>query len=187
MPTASRICGGGGAVAPAGGALTPRGRAEAGRLDLCVKRSAFSRRKSGASQTIVEIEDLRIFCSYTPADSNARNAKRPSSTEGDTFCHLAAKLAAGCFDVRVAEIAARSRCSPRVANARHVAMYLAHVVCGLSLASVGSGFKRDRSTVSYACRRVEDSRDDPAVDSMLAGLECSARIVLELESEKIAS
>jgi chromosomal replication initiation ATPase DnaA len=50
-------------------------------------------------------------------------------------------------------------------------MYLAHVVCGLSLTEVGTLFARDRTTVAHACSLVEDRRDDPELDGRLERLE----------------
>ena len=50
-------------------------------------------------------------------------------------------------------------------------MYLAHVVCGLSLTEVGALFARDRTTVAHACEVVEDRRDDPELDVRLEHLE----------------
>ena len=41
----------------------------------------------------------------------------------------------------------RSRCRWQTARARHLAMYLAHVVLGCSLAEIGIAFGRDRTTV----------------------------------------
>src|SRR5665811_1410920 len=61
--------------------------------------------------------------------------------------------------------------TPRAAFARQVAMYLAHVVCGLSLTEVGALFARDRTTVAHACEVVEDRRDDPQLDGRLDQLE----------------
>ncbi|MBA5779053.1 chromosomal replication initiator DnaA [Stappia sp. F7233] len=58
-----------------------------------------------------------------------------------------------------------------VAQARQVAMYLAHVVLGMSLTDVGRRFGRDRTTAAYACRLVEDKRDDPAFDLLTTSLE----------------
>lgn len=58
-----------------------------------------------------------------------------------------------------------------VAQARQVAMYLAHVVLGLSLTDVGRRFGRDRTTAAHACRLVEDWRDDPAFDALASTLE----------------
>lgn len=60
-----------------------------------------------------------------------------------------------------------SRCRADTARARQLAMYLAHVVKGISLTSIGAAFGRDRTTVSYACALIEDLRDDPAFDAEL--------------------
>ncbi|MDV3251581.1 chromosomal replication initiator DnaA [Devosia sp. BK] len=64
-----------------------------------------------------------------------------------------------------------SRCRAETARARQVAMYLAHVVKGVSLTAIGSAFGRDRTTVSYACGLIEDMRDDPGFDAELDRLE----------------
>jgi chromosomal replication initiation ATPase DnaA len=69
---------------------------------------------------------------------------------------------AAVFEVEVRDLDSETRGSPRAAFARQVAMYLAHVVCGLSLTEVGTLFARDRTTVSHACSVVEDRRDDPS-------------------------
>ena len=58
-----------------------------------------------------------------------------------------------------------------VALARQVAMYLAHVVCGMTLTDTGRLFGRDRSTVAHACGVIEDRRDDPLFDRGLDLLE----------------
>jgi chromosomal replication initiation ATPase DnaA len=78
---------------------------------------------------------------------------------------------AAVFEVEVDDLRAATRRSPRAAFARQVAMYLAHVVCGLSLTEVGSLFARDRTTVAHACGVVEDRRDDPELDGRLDHLE----------------
>jgi chromosomal replication initiation ATPase DnaA len=78
---------------------------------------------------------------------------------------------AAVFEVEVNDLRAPTRRSPRAAFARQVAMYLAHVVCGLSLTEVGTLFARDRTTVAHACGVVEDKRDDAELDGMLEQLE----------------
>ncbi len=78
---------------------------------------------------------------------------------------------AAVFEVDVRDLKSETRGSPRAAFARQVAMYLAHVVCGLSLTEVGTLFARDRTTVSHACSVVEDRRDDPELDGRLDHLE----------------
>lgn len=80
-------------------------------------------------------------------------------------------VVAAVFNVEIDDLRARTRRAPRVAFARQVAMYLAHVVCGLSLTEVGALFARDRTTVAHACGVVEDRRDDPELDGSLEHLE----------------
>jgi chromosomal replication initiation ATPase DnaA len=54
-----------------------------------------------------------------------------------------------------------------IASARQVAMYLAHVSCGMTLTEVGAMFGRDRTTVAHGCLKVEIRRDDPMFDRAL--------------------
>jgi len=69
----------------------------------------------------------------------------------------------------------------RIAFARQVAMYLAHVTFGLTLTTVGRAFGRDRTTVSHACALVEDARDNPEFDRTLELLEAIAKRLASLD------
>lgn len=75
------------------------------------------------------------------------------------------------FGVALSDLRGVTRGRAKVALARQVAMYLAHVVCGMSLTQVGRTFERDRTTVAHACGLVEDRRDDPCFDRILELLE----------------
>lgn len=75
------------------------------------------------------------------------------------------------FGVEISDLRAPTRSSPRAAFARQVAMYLAHVICGLSLTEIGALFQRDRTTVAHACGVVEDARDNPELDARIEHLE----------------
>lgn len=77
------------------------------------------------------------------------------------------------FEVEPNDLRAPTRRSPRAAFARQVAMYLAHVACGLTMTEVGVLFSRDRTTVAHACEVVEDRRDDPDLDARMERLECA--------------
>lgn len=59
-----------------------------------------------------------------------------------------------------AEVLSRRRCSHQVAQARQLAMYLVHTLLGRTYFDVGRLFGRDRTTVSHACARIEDLRED---------------------------
>jgi chromosomal replication initiation ATPase DnaA len=84
---------------------------------------------------------------------------------------------AAAFALPLGELVAPTRRSPYAAFARQSAMYLAHVVFGLSFTEIGRGFDRDRTTAAHACRLVEDRRDDPAVDSVMSSLESACAIL----------
>src|SRR5687768_8788584 len=58
-----------------------------------------------------------------------------------------------------------------VARGRQLAMYLCHVVLGLTLMEIGQAFGRDRTTVSHACGLIEDLRDDRRFDDDVTALE----------------
>lgn len=75
------------------------------------------------------------------------------------------------FGVKHCELLRATRGRARVALARQVAMYLAHVALRLSFTEVGELFGRDRTTVAHACQVVEDRRDDPVFDRVLELLE----------------
>jgi chromosomal replication initiation ATPase DnaA len=77
------------------------------------------------------------------------------------------------------EIVAASRNHAAAAHARQVAMYMAYVGYAWSLSRVATAFGRDRTTVSYACHRIEDMRDDPAFDAYLGDMETCLRAAPE--------
>lgn len=82
------------------------------------------------------------------------------------------------FGVDGGDLRRATRGRAKVARARQVAMYLAHVACGMSLTDVGRTFARDRTTVSHACGVIEDGRDDPTFDRVLELLEQVVRALL---------
>lgn len=58
-----------------------------------------------------------------------------------------------------------------VAHVQQIAMYVCHVALQLTMTDVARGFGRDRTTVGYACARVEDRRDDRAFDDLVGAVE----------------
>ncbi len=108
--------------------------------------------------------------SVGPAERRAVAAGRQ---DGESVCRFVEALACAAFGVRPGEFRAASRGRAPAAFARQTAMYLAHVTVGLSLAEVGRRFGRDRTTVAHACARVEDGREDPKLERILACLEAA--------------
>lgn len=83
------------------------------------------------------------------------------------------------FGIAGGDMRRSTRGRARVALARQVAMYLAHVGGGLSLTETGRLFERDRTTVSHACNVIEDRRDDPIFDRVLDLLEWAMPMLTE--------
>lgn len=65
-----------------------------------------------------------------------------------------------------------------IAFARQLAMYLAHVACGMNFTEAGALYDRHAKTAAHGCRVVEDRRDDPAFDRIVALLERTVRLAL---------
>ena len=74
------------------------------------------------------------------------------------------------------EISGSARRGRAAVRARHTSMYLIYVIFQWPLERVGAAFGRDRTTAGYACRQVEDMRDDPGFDAMLERLEACLRL-----------
>ncbi|PSM18521.1 chromosomal replication initiator DnaA [Nitratireductor sp. StC3] len=87
-------------------------------------------------------------------------------------------IAAAIFAVSSKELRRPGRTALAVARVRQIAMYVAHVVMGLSMSEVGRGFGRDRNTVLHACHLIEDMRDDEEFDAIVAMAERVARAAL---------
>lgn len=84
-------------------------------------------------------------------------------------------IAAALFAVSGRELRRHERTSHAVSRVRQIAMYAAHTSLGLTMKQVGKGFGRDRTTVLHACHLIEDMRDDPEFDRLVAVAE---RVVL---------
>lgn len=90
---------------------------------------------------------------------------------------LAQATVAHLYGTSLSDLRAPTRGKAPVAFARQIAMYLSHVVFGMSLSAVGRQFDRDRTTAAHACRCIEDKRDDTDFDYLLDRLEVSIRRV----------
>ena len=94
------------------------------------------------------------------------------------ICDCMIDIAAALFNVSGRELRQPGRTSTGVCRVRQIAMYVTHVVMGLPMAEVGRGFGRDRTTVLHACHVIEDMRDDPDFDAIVATSERVARAAL---------
>ncbi|MBY9065293.1 chromosomal replication initiator DnaA [Hyphomonas sp. WL0036] len=101
--------------------------------------------------------------------------------------YLAGALVAYALGLKQEDVLSAERGTPVHARARHIAMYLTHAACGMSLARVARAFGRDRSTVSHACQIIEDYREDPDFDIWLEQLSAGLLSVAVLRATEAAN
>ncbi|MBN9534378.1 MAG: chromosomal replication initiator DnaA [Alphaproteobacteria bacterium] len=94
------------------------------------------------------------------------------------FVGLAEAMAAEAFGVNMIEMRTRTR-RHRAPEARQVAIYLAHTVCGISLRALSRFLGRHPSTAIHACRQVEARRDRAEFDRALDRMERQLRRAVE--------
>ena len=124
------------------------------------------------------LPDLDTSCHFDPISPPENLSRRVFSNSTQTQKRLAIELAvARVFGVQRQVISQHNRGRAASAQARQVAMYLAHVACGMSLTEAGCLFGRDRTTVAHACIVVEDKRDDPVWDLTLDLLERAVPLI----------
>jgi chromosomal replication initiation ATPase DnaA len=109
---------------------------------------------------------------FIPADGGdaaSRRAKRRLAR--DPRCLDLIRVVAARRRVPLTELLSTKRGVPAAAEARQLAMYLLHVLVGRPQDVVAALLGRERSTVSYACRLMEERRDDPAFEAEIAAIE----------------
>ncbi|MBS9719866.1 chromosomal replication initiator DnaA [Tianweitania sp. BSSL-BM11] len=94
------------------------------------------------------------------------------------LCDCVIDLTSAFYNVCGKEMRMPGRSRGQVARIRQIAMYVAHTVLDMSMAEVGRGFGRDRTTVLHAVHLIEDLRDDPTFDAILARTEHLAKTVM---------
>ncbi|HEV7417320.1 MAG TPA: helix-turn-helix domain-containing protein [Tianweitania sediminis] len=94
------------------------------------------------------------------------------------LCDCVLDLAAAFYGVSGRELRQTGRSRLEVERVRQIAMYVAHTVLDMSMAEVGRGFGRDRTTVLHAVHLIEDLRDDAEFDAVLARTEHIAKTVM---------
>ncbi len=110
-----------------------------------------------------------------PCESFVQAGPQKSHPSRDRNRAELSSIVAAAFDVAASEMRSPTRGRAKVALARQAALYLAHVVLGLTLSDAGRLYGRDRTTAAHACRLIEDRRDEPGFDALLALLEDMVR------------
>ena len=103
----------------------------------------------------------------TAADSGPAPAACPDE-RAIAICDRVIDIFSTVFNVPGRELRRPGRGDTDVSRARQIAMYVTHVVLGMTMRDVATGFSRDRTTVVHACHLIEDMRDDPDFDRIVA-------------------
>ncbi|MFZ1813239.1 MAG: helix-turn-helix domain-containing protein [Rhizobiaceae bacterium] len=90
---------------------------------------------------------------------------------GEIEARFVVRLIAFSCRCSEAEILGQERGASRISRARQIAIYLLHTSLSLAYGEIGRLFNRDRTTISHACRLIEDLRDDPKMDQFICELE----------------
>lgn len=67
----------------------------------------------------------------------------------------------------VESVTRKGRLSGPALRVRRVSLYLAHIALGWTLERVGHAYGINRQTVSTACTRIEEARDEPHLNDLL--------------------
>ncbi|NVK33177.1 MAG: hypothetical protein HWE23_01780 [Rhodobacteraceae bacterium] len=97
--------------------------------------------------------------------------------------HLAEGYVARAFCIKPNDLYQQTRGRSHIAEARQLVMYLAHVELGMSISFVAQHFGRDRSTVAYACREVEQRREAPEFNELVTEIE---ELVSQMSEEGVS-
>ncbi|MCT4654861.1 MAG: chromosomal replication initiator DnaA [Cohaesibacter sp.] len=91
------------------------------------------------------------------------------------------ELVARTFRLPKTALHSATRSRQPVAFARQIAMYLGHVCLSYRLRDVARHYRRDRTTISYACRVIEERREDENMELLLSSLESALETMKVLE------
>jgi len=90
------------------------------------------------------------------------------------------QMVASAFELPSERLLRYDRGNAKATRARQIAIYLMHTGLSFSLAKVSRIYNKDRTTIGYACRLIEDLRDSPAFDDRILELENTINTVLKL-------
>ena len=101
-----------------------------------------------------------------------------TKTHYDPALVLVDELVSRTYRLPRSALHAGTRCRKSVAFARQVAMYLCHVCLSYPLKDIAKHYERDRTTVAYACRVVEDKREEEETELLINSLESALETMM---------
>ena len=92
------------------------------------------------------------------------------------------QMVASAFELPAERLLRVDRGNARATRARQISIYLMHTTLSFSFSTISRIYNKDRTTIGYACRVIEDLRDGPAFDDRIIELEKIIVTVLKLAS-----
>ena len=100
-----------------------------------------------------------------------RAGKVASLSKAEQICRLVTVIVVSRYKLPVSVFNGKSRRCSEAVEARHVAMYLAYTIFGVTQQDIADVYDCDRTTVTHACHAVEDRRDDKNFEDLIIYLE----------------
>ena len=160
----------------------PRPRSSARSARIVMKASGRTETERTEAGSVVALP-TRVVTSSEANAANGRGGKSALKRRDDDFRQVLA-LVSRHFDVPTPFLLHRSRCRAPIARARQVAMYLLNTSLSRTMTEIGACFGRDRTTIAYACARIEDWRDDEAFDEEMAVLEAEIGALVAIPGQR---
>ncbi len=92
------------------------------------------------------------------------------------------QMVASAFELPAERLLRCDRGNARATRARQISIYLMHTALSFSLSTISRIYNKDRTTIGYACRVIEDLRDSASFDDRISELEETVATVLKLAS-----
>ena len=127
-------------------------------------------KKQGESRKIIMQDNQRV---------GIKSLQLPSDKLLATFIN---QMVASAFELPPERLLRYERGNARATRARQISIYLMHTTLSFSLSTISRIYSKDRTTIGYACRVIEDLRDKPAFDDRIIELENTINTVLKLAS-----
>ena len=115
-----------------------------------------------------------------PMQQRLPSSEKETESGQRVLATLVNRIVAASFGLDAEELLSSDRGTAKVARARQITVYLLHTGLSIKMADVARFFSRDRTTIGYACRTVEDLRDKPLFDKQVRDYEEIIELVREL-------
>lgn len=138
------------------------------------------------NRSAINNPQLRAVENSSNHSNSSKQEKAASSREFvvKSFGDFVIEATALLIDVTRDQLLHISRSKADICLARQCAMYVMHTSFSTTYCEVAKYFGRDRTTVSHACRLVEDMRDDDAFDLKLSRIEELTKTALHISKFK---